>query len=349
MRQFARAEAALREPTSEEQTALDEMKLRETELDAEGQAMSEGDTWSADNADRIDLEEQDIAARRAAIQDARRTWAPDVKERAGVIVTIGREGDAQIIHGLLRAADQKGASVDARRATKAISGAVSARARDESKKAVYSEPLVRRLTAHKTVALQVALSRNVSVALVALTHALAQKVFGEERVFVRSALQLTAQLPAHELVRAADDLEDSKAWVTFAADKRTWAERLPGKPDELLVFLGAMPQPQLLDLLAFCVASSASAMSQAERRPEADALATALSLDMADWWEPDAKGFLSHLSKAQIVEAMKEGAPGSTDDGVAALKKDVLVVKAASRLQGKRWLPALLRPRPMDQ
>jgi hypothetical protein len=33
------------------------------------------------------------------------------------------------------------------------------------------------------------------------------------------------------------------------------------------------------------------------------------------------------------------------DDGVGAMKKDVLVVKAASRLAGKRWLPAKLRPR----
>ena len=42
---------------------------------------------------------------------------------------------------------------------------------------------------------------------------------------------------------------------------------------------------------------------------------------------------------------MKEAGPDLADDGVGDMKKDVLVVKAASRLAGKRWLPMWLRPR----
>lgn len=38
--------------------------------------------------------------------------------------------------------------------------------------------------------------------------------------------------------------------------------------------------------------------------------------------------------------------PDLADDGAGAIKKDVLVVKAASRLAGKRWLPAPLRRPP---
>jgi len=45
------------------------------------------------------------------------------------------------------------------------------------------------------------------------------------------------------------------------------------------------------------------------------------------------------------VHALKEAGPDLADAGVGAMKKDVLVVKAASRLVGKRWLPAMLRPR----
>jgi ParB family chromosome partitioning protein len=64
---------------------------------------------------------------------------------------------------------------------------------------------------------------------------------------------------------------------------------------------------------------------------------------MADWWEPTADGFLRHVSKAQIVRALKEAGSDLARDGVDSMKKDVLVNTAAGRLSGTRWLPALLR------
>lgn len=82
---------------------------------------------------------------------------------------------------------------------------------------------------------------------------------------------------------------------------------------------------------------------------DANALAKAVGLDMADWWEPTAQGYLNHVPKAQIVQALKEARPDLADDGVGAMKKDVLVVKAASRLAGKQWLPAMLLPRPAPE
>ncbi|UUX97312.1 hypothetical protein [Aquabacterium sp. J223] len=68
-----------------------------------------------------------------------------------------------------------------------------------------------------------------------------------------------------------------------------------------------------------------------------------VGIDMADWWTPTAEGFLNHVSKAQIVQAVKEAAPGLTADGVESMKKRVLVNTASTRLAGKRWLPTPLR------
>ena len=76
-----------------------------------------------------------------------------------------------------------------------------------------------------------------------------------------------------------------------------------------------------------------------------DAIAEAVGLDMADWWEPTAEGYLSHVPKAQIAKALKEAGPDLVDDGIGDMKKEVLVVEAASRRAGKRWLPVSLRPR----
>ena len=67
---------------------------------------------------------------------------------------------------------------------------------------------------------------------------------------------------------------------------------------------------------------------------------------MAEWLDPTAQGYLNHVPKAQIVRGLKEAGPDLADDGVGAMKKDVLVVKAASRLAGRRWRPASLRRPP---
>ena len=78
----------------------------------------------------------------------------------------------------------------------------------------------------------------------------------------------------------------------------------------------------------------------------AHALSAALGLDKAHWWEPPAEGYLNHVPKAQIVEALKDAGPDLAGGGVEAMKKDALVTAAASRLAGKRWLPEPLRQAP---
>lgn len=64
---------------------------------------------------------------------------------------------------------------------------------------------------------------------------------------------------------------------------------------------------------------------------------------MTQWWQPTADGFLAHVSKAQIVQALKEAGPDLADHGAGAMKKDALVATAVSRLVGTGWLPEPLR------
>jgi len=67
---------------------------------------------------------------------------------------------------------------------------------------------------------------------------------------------------------------------------------------------------------------------------------------MADWWEPTAEGYLNHVPKAQIIEALKEAGADLAGGGVEATKKDAPVTSAASRLARTRWLPESLRRLP---
>ena len=349
LRQFTPCEFAGRKPTPDEATALSELDQRDAELEEQSEAMQSAPEWSADEAECINLEGQDIAIQRKAIREGLRTWSAECMAHAGVIITISREGDAEIIRGLVREADRKAlaAGRKAQRPGSASAAAIAeATASAVSRpKAEHSESLTRRLSAHRTAALQVLVSKNTQVALAALAMVLASRVFGDGRGHSTAAMQVTPSLPAHSLLAAADDLKASRAWQALEAAKETWRARLPEQPGKWFNWFTELPQMELSELLALCAALTLNAMPNQGDPRELDAIAAAVGLDMADWWEPTAEGFLSHVSKAQIVQALKEAGTEPSDDGVGDMKKDVLVVKATSRLAGKRWLPAELRPR----
>jgi ParB family transcriptional regulator, chromosome partitioning protein len=360
LREFAHCNPSLRPASADELAAMAEFNQREAELDAMTQAMSDAQSGSDMQAEQVDLEEQDIAAQRAAIVVARQTWTDEDKAQAGVIVTVGCDGDAEIIRGLVRHdnAQQPAAArkaVQAARAQKAthpkeltgtLSAAAAAAAVAPGRQA-FSAPLQKRLAAHKTIALQAVMVGDVQATLAALTFTLVQQVFGAGGTQAQTGLQIASKRPAYELRQAADDLADSKAWLQLEAAKAAWQARLPVSDAEQFAWIAALPQDEVLQLLALCTAACMNV-----RPGVVDASAAALhqlvGLNMADWWQPTAAGFLSHVNKAQIMAALKESDPAFSDEGLAALPKEALVAKAQTLLDGKGWLPMPLRVVPVE-
>ncbi len=357
LRQFAPCAHVSRKPTAAEQEELDALARRATELEQQAQALDDAPEWSPDEAEMIDLEEQDIAARRKAIHEALRTWTPAQKAHAGVIVTIGREGDVEVTRGLVRDEDRKAVAAGARSTGGADRsaqdgtdsdhpGSSSSSAAPGRRLQGCSEALAKRLAAHRTIALQAMLAQNAVVALASVVHVFVLRTFGADYPREASALQLAPQLSAYALEAAADDLKTSRAWQAVQQAKQAWRARLPEQQGEWFRWLFGLSQAELIDLLALCSALTVNALPGAGASASANALAAALGLDMADWWEPTPEGYLNHVPKAQIVEALKEAGPDLAGGGVEAMKKDALVTAAASRLAGKRWLPEPLRQSP---
>lgn len=367
LRQFARADYDLRKPTADERKELAELDRRSRELELQSDGLRDRPEGWPDEAELIDLEEQDIAARQRTIQQGLRVWVQDVKALSGAIVTVNREGDAVIIRGLVREADRRVLDGARRRHEKAECEAVgtrrggaAARTTDAGSESTglspatptkperpeFSDALSRRLAAHRTLALQAVLARNVPVALVALANALAQRVLGDEYRRAGHALQITAQASAHALAAAADDAKAAPAWLAMQTARDAWIERLPKDRPAWFAWLLELPQAELLQLMALCSALTVNALPSVGAAFDVNALSAAVGLDMADWWEPTAEGFLSHISKAQIVQTLKEADVGPETVRVESMKKDLLVSTALARLKGKRWLPEPLRPPP---
>jgi ParB family chromosome partitioning protein len=349
LRQFAPCEHTVRRPTADEKAELAALAQREAELEQESDALEGDSAWDGADAERIGLEGDDIEARRRAIHDGLKVWPVAVKARAGAIVTISREGDAAIIRGLLREADRKALEAAQRKTRKEAPDRAGAETAAEAgaptrTTSELSEALTRRLAAHRTAALQAMLVGNGQVALAALANTLLRRVFAEDYGFDRPAMQINATASAHALLSVADDLKGGRAFQAVEEAKARWRERLPEQRSEWFVWLVGLPQGELLDLLVLCAALTVNALPAGNAARDANAIASALGLDMADWWEPTAEGFLSYVSKAQIVQALREAGPELACDGVEDIKKDVLVNTAAGRLRGTRWLPAVLRP-----
>jgi ParB family transcriptional regulator, chromosome partitioning protein len=352
LRQLAPCEHTVRKPNADEKAELAALAQREAELEQESDALGDANAWSGPDAERIGLEGDDIEARRRAIQDGLKIWPAAIKARAGVIITINREGDASIIRGLLREGDRKALEASQRKARKFGTSAADEEGPEAGDEAAtpkrtsgeFSETLTRRLAAHRTAALQAMLAGNVQVALAALANTLLRRAFVEDYGFDRPAMQITATASTHVLVSVADDLKGSRAFQAVEHAKAKWRERLPEQRAEWFAWLVALPPAELLELLSLCSALTVNALPSVGAAGDADAIAREVGLDMAEWWEPTAEGFLNHVPKAQIVQALKEAGLELARDGVEGMKKDVLVNTAAGRLRGTRWLPAALRP-----
>jgi len=123
--------------------------------------------------------------------------------------------------------------------------------------------------------------------------------------------------------------------------REAWAEKLPDDSEAMFAALLAMPQSELIALLAVCVASTVGAFQSRESEAPASLLARAVDLDMHAWWMPTAAGYFDHVSKAKALEAVSVFAPDQLTR-LSKLKKADLAAEAERLSADKGWLPTML-------
>ena len=249
---------------------------------------AEYDTLS-ESGDDEDADEDAVYERLAAIEERideieesrPEVWTPEQFAFAGVIITLGHDGMPDIHRGLVRPEDHRAA----KRTEQAISGNDTAK----PAKPAFAAALVQELTAQRTAALSAMLANSPRIALAAIVHAFAGKVFYGYRGTTCLQVTISPANPAASLPKTADQ---PKALATLKSERAIWDEHLPGDQDDLWNWCLDQPEDVLLRLLAFCVACTVDATVRksdhelADRLPHADALAHALGLDMSAWFTP---------------------------------------------------------------
>lgn len=283
-------------------------------------------------------------------------YTPEVKARAGVMVLLGHDGLARFERGLVRAEDAvedrcpdpeapEGWSEEAEREGEAPP-ALEAEA-DEGL-APLSERLVIDLTAHRTMGLRDAVQADDTLALMVVVHALALQVF-YPAWGTWTPLQLRLSIAG--LDRLAPGVGDSPAGRRVADRLEGWGARLPEQPRDLWDVLATLPPSELLDLMACCAGVGLYAVRDPhDRKPDAlahaETLATVAGLDMTGTWTATASSYFSRVSKARVLEAVTEATSPEEAGRIAGFKKGDMAEAAERLVEGKGWLPFVLRTTP---
>jgi ParB family transcriptional regulator, chromosome partitioning protein len=280
----------------------------------------------------------EIEDRLDAIEDKRGedVWTPTQVAMAGAVLTIGHDGKAQIERGLVRPEDMP------EKPKPAKTSGTGEMETGEDQSPALSAALIESLTAQRSAALAAELQQRPDVALAAIVHAFASRLL-RHGLADGSSLEVTASSQSLRRV------EGSKAHQQIEAAREKWSRTLPVEGD-LWAWCHEQKQGVLLDLLAFCAATTINAVrvktdrEDGERLRNADKLAAAVDLDMKAWFTPSAENYFSRISKPQILDAIREAKGQPPAPAWEKLKKAQLAQEAERQLAGSGWLPELLRP-----
>ena len=331
---------------------------------------AEYDALEAEHAEADELPE-DADRRLGEIEEAMESleerpirFEADDFALAGAFVSIDHSGGLRVERGYVRSEDEPGEAADASDGTGEASSDTADDVDDEDTASTdgadeeeddglkpLSDRLVMDLTAHRTLALRDALAKDPHIAFVAALHVLVLKLF------YRYAPDSCVEIDPKSAVFGAQVPGLGDTAYAQAIDERheTWAKSLPKASEDLWAALMEFDSCSREALFAHCVSLSVNAVHDPyNRRPRAmahaDVLTGTLALDMGEaGWVATGDSYLGRVTKARILEAVREAKGEEAAGKIAGLKKPEMVTAAEDLLAGTGWLPEPLRTPPLAE
>lgn len=344
----------------------DEEQAQRQALRDEQAAILDKYDGSVDCPEEVNVRYDELEELIAAFEDRPLAYDPAEMAYAGAFVRVDNLGRLVVERGFVRREDEprqaekehaaaggdEGAEDDE---APAPQGAVvtigDGSADDETDEADTIRPLpdklISELTSERTVALQDAVAQNPEVAFIALLHKFCIDTF-----YHQSATGcLDATVRSIHMPIQAPGLEDSPSAQAQEEREKHFQSQLPESDEDLWGYLLELPAPRRMELLAFCVSQGVSALYDRgmdyhvkHRIAEADRLAAAVGLDMVTvGWQPKVENYLGRVTKAHILEAVREAKGEGAAQLIDHLKKDDMAKEAERLLDGTGWLPEPLR------
>lgn len=349
---------------SEEELARhDALKAEYDRLDAE---YAEADEQSDETEARLD----ELGNALDALNDRPYVFDPQEVARGGAFVSLAANGELKIERGFVRPEDEPVAEPESGDAgesqgdgdddavASSSNGGVSINGKpvgveepeeDDGKVRPLSDRVIEDLTAARTIALRNALANDPVMAFIAALHVAVLKIF--YRYGSDSCLEITFQ---HTAFSQTQGLGDTVWAKEIEQRQESWGYDLPGNADEVWDYLIALDQDSRMALFAHCVSLSVNTTVQAwngraKENAHARQLARSLGFGMvAAGWTPTVDNYLGRVTKAHILQAVREAKGEQSVQLIDHLKKPDMAREAARLLEGSGWLPEVLRL-PVDQ
>ncbi|WP_404934614.1 ParB/RepB/Spo0J family partition protein [Nitratireductor sp. L15S-10] len=297
---------------------------------------------------------------------------------AGVFVSIDADGSLSVDRGYVRPDDERAVEPDGadasepgddagqvggpagQRAVITIGGQPAEPEDEDDGGKPLPERLVIELTAHRTLALRNAVAEHPEVAMTMLLHKLVSDTF------LRTAPTGCLEASVRHVFFAAqpEELKDSASAREVAERHERWGDHVPADDQALWDWLTDLDDASRLDLLAHCVSFGVNALFERPnpyggtgvsqhgldvRLAQADRLQRATGLDMvAAGWKPTVGNYLGRVTKARILEAVREGAGERAAQLIDHMKKGDMATEAERLLADTGWLPEPLRVADLD-
>jgi ParB family chromosome partitioning protein len=352
--------------TEEELARHDALKAEYDRLDAE---YAQAKNHSEETEARL----EELGNELDALNDRPYVFEPEEVARGGAFVSLAANGEPRIERGFVRPEDEPVAESDGDdaddgdsdgrqgetdTAATSANGGISVNGKpvgveepddDDGKVRPLSDRVIEDLTAARTVALRNALANDPAMAFIAALHVAVLKIF--YRYGADSCLEITLQ---HTAFSQTQGLGDTVWAKEIEQRQESWGNDLPGNADEVWDYLIALDPDSRMALFAHCVSLSVNTTLQAwNRRAKENAhakrLARSLGFGMvAAGWTPTVDNYLGRVTKAHILQAVRESKGEQSAQLIDHLKKPDMAREAARLMEGSGWLPEVLRL-PVDQ
>lgn len=347
---YGRVHSTARKPTKSEKAELAALVAQRDAAHMELNAYYDED-GEEDEARHDHLSTAVDVATHAVDQYAERfeVFTPEDMQRAGAFVYLDDDGFVTIERGLIRPEERAAArGGDALPVTATATGQSGKPARVPP---LHNEKLCRRLTAHRTAAIQTELARHPNVALAVLMSRMIPVVFDEhyERQYPEHAIQVDLRTSRNALVKHADDMADSVAWKETEAERAKWMRMLPARADALLPWLLDQGSDIQSNLFAFCVAATVDGIDGCDGEHAVNSLADVLNVDLSYYWKPTRASYFDHVSKSRIADVLREHVSPQAAAEVQGMKKDAAAAAAEVRMADSGWLPEVLANRAVPE
>jgi ParB family chromosome partitioning protein len=355
------------ELTDDEQATLDALREEFDKLQAQYEEADE-------LPDDVDQRFGEIETAIKSIEARPVHFDPAEIARAGVFVSIDTDGALLVERGYVKPEDEApvtpegdnhpdidGSDVEAtgsvQRAIITIGGQpVGPDDDEEDGNKPLPDRLIMELTADRTLALRDKLANDPATAFLAVLHKFVRDAFSR---FSAQGVAMEVFVRGTVFPVQSEGLRDTTYARSIQARHEAWEKRLPTDVADLWDALSALTGTEQTELFAHCASFGVNALYERadrygngtisahgvqQRLADADHLARAVGLDMiAAGWRPTVSNYLGRVTKARILEAVREGAGERASQLIDHLKKGDMAKEAERLLADSGWLPEPLR------